>query len=139
MIIKTGAKLEGKLACAFKNGMRNLVNFHQSTFENLKIGTLMGSFYPQQKMYELKIYSRAVSWQWRMMQNLKKNWLVTSKLTWEIWRILTQAIRNHKNLQFNGLLLTKVFNVWAKKSVEELCLMALYIDTKFEEKLTCTF
>ena len=101
-----------------KNDVRNLPNFYQNTFENLKIGTLMGSFYPF-------IYSRAVLWQWRMMQNLKKNWLVTSKLTCEIWRILTQSLRNHKNLQFNGLLLTKVFNVWAKKSVEELCLMVL--------------
>ena len=36
-----GAKFEGKLTCAFKNGMRNLANFHQSTFESLKIGTLM--------------------------------------------------------------------------------------------------
>ena len=41
--------------------------------------------------------------------------LVVSKLTWEIWRILTQALKSLKNLHFNGLLLTKVFNVWAKK------------------------
>ena len=36
--------------------MRNFKNFDQRTFESLKIGTLMGSFYPKQKMYELKIY-----------------------------------------------------------------------------------
>ena len=29
------------------------------------------------------------------------------------------------------------FNVWDKKSTEELCLMALKTDTKFEGKLTC--
>ena len=56
-----------------------------------------------------------MSWQWRMMQNLKRNWLVSSKLTWGIWRILTWALKNLKNLHFNGLLLTKVYNVWAKK------------------------
>ena len=72
-----------------------------------------------------------------------------------------------KNLHFNGLLLTKLYNVWAKKvqrsyvwlhsrliqslkenwllfpklskSIEELCLMALYIDAKFEGKMTCAF
>ena len=56
MALNTDAKFEGKITCAFKNDMRNLANFHQSTFESLKIGTLMGSFYPKQKMYELKIY-----------------------------------------------------------------------------------
>ena len=48
-----------------------------------------------------------------------------------------EQVKNLTNLHFNGLLLTKVYNVWAKKSTEELCLMALQIDTKFEEKLTC--
>ena len=33
--------------------MRIFANFHQST---LKIGTLVGSFYPKKKMYEFKIY-----------------------------------------------------------------------------------
>ena len=31
------------------------------------------------------------------------------------WRILTWALECLKNLHFNGLLLTKVYNVWAKK------------------------
>ena len=56
MALKIDAKFEGKLTCASKNDMRNLANFHQSTFESLKIGTFIGSFYPKQKMYELKIY-----------------------------------------------------------------------------------
>ena len=34
-------------ACAFKNGRGNLANFHQSMFGSLKIGVLMGSFYPK--------------------------------------------------------------------------------------------
>ena len=37
-----------------------------------------------------------------------------------------------KNLHFNGLLLNKVYNVLAKKSIEELCLTAVNIDEKFE-------
>ena len=37
-----------------KNDMRNLANFHQSTFESLKIGTFIGSFYPKQKCLSLK-------------------------------------------------------------------------------------
>ena len=35
--------------------------------------------------------------------------------------------------------LTKVYNVWAKKSTGELCVMALKIDAKFKEKVTCAF
>ena len=29
MVLKIDAKFEGKLTCAFKNDMRNLVNFHR--------------------------------------------------------------------------------------------------------------
>ena len=56
-----------------------------------------------------------------------------------IWQILARVLENIKSLHFNGLLLTKVYNVWAKESTEELYLMAVKIDAKFEEKLTCAF
>ena len=56
MALNIDAKFEGKLTCAFKNDMRNLANFHQSTFEYLNFGTFIGSFYPKKKMYELKVY-----------------------------------------------------------------------------------
>ena len=49
------------------------------------------------------------------MENLKRNWLVVSKLTWEIWRVLTRELKSLKNVNFNGLLLTKSYNIWAKK------------------------
>ena len=55
MALNIDAKFEGKLTCAFKNDMRNLANFHQSMFESLKILTSIGSFYPKQNIYELKI------------------------------------------------------------------------------------
>ena len=56
MALNIDATFEGKMTCAFKNDMKNLANFCQSTFESVKIGALMGSIYPKQKMYELKIY-----------------------------------------------------------------------------------
>ena len=56
MTLNIDATFEGKLTCAFKNDMTNLANFYQRIFESLKIGTLMGSSYPKQKMYELEIY-----------------------------------------------------------------------------------
>ena len=54
MALNIDAKFDGKLTCAFKNDMKNLANFHQSMFGSLKIGTLMGSFYPKQKNMKLK-------------------------------------------------------------------------------------
>ena len=53
MVLNTDAKFERKLTRAFKNDTKN---FHQSMFESLKLGSLVGSFQPKQKMYELKIY-----------------------------------------------------------------------------------
>ena len=48
--------------------------------------------------------------------NLNRNWLLSSKVTWSIWQILTQALENLKSFHFNWLFLTKVYNVWAKKA-----------------------
>ena len=53
-------------------------------------------------------------WQWRMIEKLKRKWLVVLKLTWGTWRILTRALESLKNLRFHWLLVTKVYNVWAK-------------------------
>ena len=45
-----------------------------------KICTLMGCFWPKYIMFELKKVQRSyVWWHWRLMQNLKENWLVLSK------------------------------------------------------------
>ena len=99
----------------FQNDMGNLANFHQSSrkFENWDFdGILLSKL---ENVWAKNLNGSYMSWQWRMIQNLKRNWLVSSKLTWEIWRILTWALENLKNLHFNGLLLTKVYNVWAKK------------------------
>ena len=46
MALNIDSVFEGNLACAFKNDMKNLANSHQSMFESVTIGTLMGSFYP---------------------------------------------------------------------------------------------
>ena len=42
-------------------------------------------------------------------------------------------------LYFDRLLLLKVYKISAKKSIEDLCLMTLKIDAKFEEKLIYCF
>ena len=139
MALKIDIKFEGELTCASKNYMRNLWQIFNRALESLIIRTLMASFYLKLKMYELKIYRGVMSWQWRMMQKLKRNLLFVQNWHEECNNVLTQTLENLTNLHFNGLLLTKVYNVWAKKSTEELCLMAQKADAKFEGRLTCAF
>ena len=115
MALNINAKFKGKQASASKNDMRNLANFYQSTFESLKTAAFIGSFYPKQKMYKLKIYRGVVSWQWRMMQNLKRTWLVSSKLAWGIWRILTRALENLKICTLMGCFWPKYIMCELKK------------------------
>ena len=39
-----------------------------------------------------KVLRSYLSWHWKPMWNLKKNWLVIWKMTWKIWRIFTKAL-----------------------------------------------
>ena len=56
------------------------------------------------------------------------------------WREYDLSVQNsHEELDEFWPEHTKVYNAWAKKSIEELCLMAWKIDAKFEWRLTCAF
>ena len=52
IVLHIDSKFDGKLTYAFKNDISNLPNCQQNTFESLKFGTLIASFYPKCKMYE---------------------------------------------------------------------------------------
>ena len=54
MALKINIKFEGKLSCASKNDMKNLANFHQSMFESLKLGLLLGLLIQSRKCISLK-------------------------------------------------------------------------------------
>ena len=45
------------------------------------------------------------------------------------------STRNSPNFYFDWFLLSKVYNVWPKKSTQDLSFMTLKSDAKFEEKL----
>ena len=71
------------------------------------------------------------------MQNLKRNWLVISKLT---WGILTRVLESLQNFYFNGSLWSKVYIVWTKKyrgvifhETEEECKIWRGIDLSFPD------
>ena len=127
------------------------------------------------KVLDEKVQKSYASWHWRVMQSLKKSWLLVPKMTWRIWWILMREVasqkscnlmcyfcrkysmfvpkkyrgvmyhktqewcqiwggtdlcfkkwhegsgefwlntRNSQNLHFNGLLLSKLYNILAKK------------------------
>ena len=98
MALNIDAKFEGKLTFAFKNDeqfgkfspehlktskFRLWWDCFKSKVENVWAENLQGSYLP---------------WQWKKMQNWKRNWLVVSKLRWGPWWILTRALENLKNL-----------------------------------------
>ena len=100
----------------FQNWHEKFDKFWPEHLKVSKIFTLMRSFWAKYILFELKKVQRGyLLWHWRVMQNLKRNWLVLWKLTWEIWSILTQALESLKNFHFNVLLLSKVYIVWANK------------------------
>ena len=43
-----------------------------------------------------------ISWHWRVMQNLKKKWLVVWKMTWGIWQIFIRTPESVKIGIFTG-------------------------------------
>ena len=55
----------------------------------LKICTLRSSFCPKHTKIYVKMYRR-------VMQSLKKNWLLVPKMTWWIWWILARAVESLK-------------------------------------------
>ena len=63
-------------------------------FKNVHFNKLLSN-----KVYNVwpkKVPRSYVSWYWRVIQNLKKNWLVIWKMTWRIWQIFTRALESLK-------------------------------------------
>ena len=98
MTFKSSAKFEEKLT--WKSHNWDFDGFLLSKVENEWAKNL-------QKIY--------MYWKWGMIKNLKRNRLAVSKLTWGISRISTRVLESLKNLHFNGLFLTNIYNVWAEK------------------------
>ena len=69
--------------------------------KNLKICTLMDSFCVKRNVLARKFQRNYVSWHWKVMQNLSKNWLVTWKMTRNLVNFDASSLKS-KNLQLLG-------------------------------------
>ena len=96
MKLKSDAKFEEKLTLGSKNDMRNLVNFNASSgkSENLHFDVLLLSI--AYKVSAKKVQKNYLSWHWKKIQTLKKNWLFIWKMSWGIWWTLTGAVKSLK-------------------------------------------
>ena len=108
MILKSGAKFEEKpIFC-----LKNWVNFDPSTKKSQNISLWLVPFVQIYNVSPKKVQRSYIWRHWRVMQNLKKNWLAV----WKI-RNLANFHRDTWKCQtwyFHGILLSKVGNTWAK-------------------------
>ena len=82
-----------------------------------------------------------LSWHWKVMQNLKKNWLVKNWFgKWhETYGKFSPEHLKVSKLAFWWGPLIQSRKSMSLKSTEELCFMTMKNDAKFEEELTCHF
>ena len=67
--------------------------FNEFWPENSKISKIC-CFWPKYIMFELKKVKRSyVWWHWSLIQNLKENRLVLSKMIWRIWQIFVYRLK----------------------------------------------
>ena len=108
--------------------------------EHLKISkfcTLTGCFWPKYT-FELKKVSRSyVWWHWILIQHLKENWLVLSKMTWGIIANFHQSM--FESLKIGTLMgsFIQSRNYTSLKFTGEFCVMTMKNYTKFKQELTC--
>ena len=113
-------EIEEELNCALKSDMGNLANF-ELTLECLKICTfekfaLLGSFWEKYIMSELKKFQKSyVSWDWRVMQYLKKNLLAVLKNGIRNLINFHEISRESEDFHFDGLALSKAYKVLDEK------------------------
>ena len=85
--------------------------------KSLKICTFMGSFCPKHNVSARKFQRNYVSWYWKVMQNLKENWLMAWKMTQGIWLIFMQAT---ESLQISAKKVQKSYLSWHWRLIKTL-------------------
>ena len=116
MTLTGDANFKGKLTHGLKNDTRNLVNFHASSqySEKLQFEVLLLSI--AYKVSAENVQKCYLSWHWRVIQTFCLKNDMTNLVKFNA------TSGKPKNLNFDGLLLLKVCNVWAKK-IQRSCVV----------------
>ena len=125
-------KFEEKLTLGSKNDMRNLVNFNVTSgkSESLHFDVLL--FSRAYKVSAKKVQKNYLSWHWKKIQTLKKNWLFVWKMTWENWWTLTRSMESLKIFTLMGYFCRKYVMFQLKKYMQRNCVVKndLYMVSK---------
>ena len=115
MALKIDTKFEGKLTCTTKNDVRNLANFHRSPWKSQKWDPDGIVWSKVENAQAQNLQGSYVSWQWIMMQKVKRNCLKSSKLSWEFDKFWPELSRISKICTFMGCFWPKYIKFWVKK------------------------
>ena len=88
-------KFEENLTCGLENDME-YGKFSTGHLKVSRLGLWRDPLIQSRKSRSLKFTEELCVMTMKMMQSLKRNWLVVSKLTWGIWLILTRALESLK-------------------------------------------
>ena len=114
MTLRSDAKFEEKLTLVSKIDMRNLVDFNGSSgkYENLHFDVLLLSevYFVEAKKIQRSSGDNTEKW-CKTLGGFDKCFEKWHEQFGEFWSNTPKS----QNVHFNGLLLTKVHNVWAKK------------------------
>ena len=128
MILKSGAKFEEKPICCFKID-KDFVNLIQALKSLKKLHFDWSLLCKVYNIWPKKVQRSYISRHWRVMQNLKKNWLVVWKMTWGIWQIFTRARKVLKiGLSLDPFIQSRKW--MSLKIKRELCVTTMKNDTK---------
>ena len=115
MTLKGDAKFKRKLTCRLKNNLRDLLDFHASSWKsgNLHFDRLLLS--KTFRNLDEKVQKCYVSWHWIVMQSLKKKLTLDFKNDMRNLVNFNVSTGKSENLHFDVLLLSIAYKVSAKK------------------------
>ena len=126
MRLMSDAKFKETATHALKNDIRDLVNFHGSSWnsENLHFeGLLLSITY---KVSIQKVQKSYLLWHWRVFQTLKKNWLFVWKNDMRNFVNFSMSSGKSEDLHFAVWYLSSLYFcrknvIFELKNTEELC------------------
>ena len=139
MKLKKDTKLGEESTCRFKTDIRNLTNFDLSTWKVWKNFCFNWILVTKKYIvFATKVQTSYLSWHWRDMEILKKNWLVVWKKTWEFGKFSPEHLKVSKlEIWWDPFVQSR--KGMTLKFTEELSVMKAKNNAKFEEELTFLF
>ena len=139
MTLKNNEKFEEKLPCRFKIDMRNLTNFDPSTWKSQTFAPEWESFWSKYIIFDLKQYRGVIFRETESDTKFKKK----TNLRFRKWHDdFGKFSPEHSKVSKLGLWMDPFIQsrkFMSLKFTEELCVMTMKNDSRFEEELICQF